>query len=255
MFLDCNDHLIHVALAGDRDAPALVLLHSLGTSAALWDYQIAELSRDYRVVCPDFRGHGLSAPSAQPLTCPLLAADVLAVLDALEIDGFALAGCSLGGVVAQLVAAEAGARVTGLAIFDAYVRSLDPQMWRDRAAKIRADGLASIAPAVLGIWMTEAGRDTVEGEGLRRMLELASDEGYAAACMALAEADCTQAAARIACPTVIAFGTEDKAVPLAATHTLAQAIRGAKIQEIEGAAHLPMLHHARACTDIIAGIL
>lgn len=255
MFLTCNDHTLHVALCGDPDAPALVLLHSLGTEAALWDAQAATLSANHHVIRPDFRGHGLSAESRAPLTCEALAQDVLALLDALEIDRFALAGCSLGGVVAQLVAAEAGARVQGLAIFDSYVQSLDPQMWRDRAATIRKDGLASIAPGVLGLWMTGDEAETPEGEGLRHMLERATDQGYAAACDALALADCTQAAGRIACKTIVAYGSEDKAAPRSAALALADAIPGATLQEIPGAAHLPLLHHAALCTAILTKIL
>ncbi|MAM61415.1 alpha/beta fold hydrolase [Maritimibacter sp. UBA3975] len=255
MFLTINEHTLHVSVCGDPDAPALVLLHSLGTEAALWDAQTAALSARYRVIRPDFRGHGLSAESRAPLTCEALAKDVLAILDALDVDRFALAGCSLGGVVAQLVAAGAGARVQGLAIFDSYVKSLDPQMWRDRAATIRKDGLAFIAPGVLGLWMTGDEAETPEGKGLKRMLERVTDQGYAAACDALALADCTQEAARIDCKTIVAYGSEDKAAPRPAAEALARAIPGAELREIAGAAHLPLLHHAEVCTAILTDIL
>lgn len=255
MFLTCNDHTLHVSISGPPAAPALVLLHSLGTEAALWDAQVDAFSATHRVICPDFRGHGASDDSQTPLTCAELAADVLAVLDRLGVQGFTLAGCSLGGVVAQLVAAEASGRVTGLAIFNSYVKSLDPQMWRDRASKIREQGLASISGGVLGIWMTEADRTTPEGRGLARILARASSAGYAAACDALAVADCRAAAGRITAPTVVAFGSLDKAVPRAASEALAAAIPGARLREIAGAAHLPLLHHAEACTAILKEVI
>ena len=255
MFLICNDHTLHVSVSGPPTGPVLVLLHSLGTEAALWDAQVAVFSATHRVICPDFRGHGSSDDSRTPLTCEALAQDVLAVLDRLGVQTFALAGCSLGGVVALQVAAEAAGRVTGLALFNSYVKSLDPQMWRDRAAKIREQGLATIAGGVLGIWMTDADRETPEGRGLARILARASDAGYAAACEALAQADCRAAAARITAPTLVAFGSLDKAVPRAAAETLAAAIPGAHLREIAGAAHLPLLHHAEACTAILKEVL
>lgn len=255
MFLSIDDHTLHVATSGNPKSPPLVLLHSLGTCAALWDKQVAAMSRDRFVICPEFRGHGLSDESAGPVTCEALAEDVLATLDALRVGAFALAGISLGGVVAQIVAGRGGDRVTGLAVFDSYVQSLDPQMWRDRAAKIRADGLSAIAPGVLKIWMTESDAATVDGAGLARMLAVASGDGYAACCDALAVADNREIAARITCPTVVAVGSEDHAAPVAASQAVVEAVADARLVVIEGAAHIPTLHHPERCAEIIRSIL
>ncbi|WP_225028692.1 alpha/beta fold hydrolase [Xinfangfangia pollutisoli] len=254
MFLTVNDHLQHVMIAGPEDGPVLVLLHSLGTSGLLWQAQVAHFARSHRVICPDFRGHGLSAESRVPLTCADLAGDVLAILDRFGVNSFALAGCSLGGVVAQIVAARAGQRVTGLVIFDSYIASLNPPMWRDRAAKVRADGLASIAEGVLKLWISPAEAETPEGAGLRQILARASSEGYAAACDALAEVDNRAIAGSILCPTIVASGSEDRAVPLAASQALAEAISGASVEVIAGAGHIPLLHHAETCCSLIGRI-
>lgn len=254
MFIKCNDHLIHLTISGPSDAPVLVLLHSLGTSSALWDYQVADLSQNFRVICPDFRGHGLSAPSKDHLTCELLADDVLDALNALGITAFSLAGVSMGGVVAQIIAARAKTRVKGLAIFDSYIQSLAPQMWRTRAQTIRADGLAAIAPGVLKVWIPEDQAKDPMGQGLWLILKQASDEGYAAGCDALEKADCTHIAAHISCPTIVAYGSEDMAAPASAAQVLADAIPGAKLEVIPGAGHLPMFHFADACIRIIRAI-
>ncbi len=255
MFVKVNNHTLHVHLAGDPSKPAVVLLHSLGTSAALWQYQIGEMACERFVICPDFRGHGFSEESAEALTCEALASDVLKVLECLAVEQFVLAGISLGGVVAQIVAAAARRRVTGLALFDSYIRSLDPEMWRNRALKIRRDGLLSIAPAILSLWMTDADAATDNGSGLRRMLEMASDEGYAAACDALALADCSLVSPTICCSTFVAYGSEDKAAPREASEALVSAIRDARLVEIADAGHLPLLHHAASCTDILKRLL
>lgn len=255
MFLKINDHMLHVTTAGKQSDPTVVLLHSLGTSWAVWEKQVAALATDRYVICPEFRGHGLSDESRDPVTCETLADDILSVLAEMGIGEFALVGISLGGVVAQIVAGKAGARATGLALFDSYIASLNPQMWRDRAAKIRADGLVSIAPGVLKIWMTDADRDSVDGVGMARILATASSEGYAACCDALAIADNHAIAGLIVCPTVVAVGSEDHAAPVVASEALAAGIAGARLELIEGAAHIPTLHHPDRCTSIIRSIL
>lgn len=250
-----HDHTLHCSAAGPEDGPVLVLLHSLGTSALVWQEQVAALSGTHRILCPDFRGHGLSAVSHEPLRIDRLAGDVLALLDTLEIGRFALAGISLGGVVAQAVAAAAGERLTGLAIFDSYVVAANPAMWHDRAATVRRDGLATIAEGVLGLWMGPEERATPAGEGLARMLALTPDEGYAAACDALAGADLRARVGAIRAPCIIACGAADRAAPITASQTLAQLVPGADLRVIPGAAHIPLLHHAGECTSILKTIL
>lgn len=255
MFLTHDDHTLHCAQHGPDGAPVLVLLHSLGTSGQVWQEQVAALSARHRLLCPDFRGHGLSAVSRAPLDIDRLADDVLAVLAAQGVGAFALAGISLGGVVAQALAARVGARLTGLALFDSYVVTAHPAMWRDRAATVRAQGLPAITEGVLSLWMSAAERATPEGEGLANLLRATPDEGYAAGCDALAAADMRDRVGVIRAPCVVACGALDRAAPPAATEALAAAIPGARAEVIAGAAHIPLLHHAGACTALIETIL
>jgi 3-oxoadipate enol-lactonase len=255
MFIPVNGHVHHVALSGPADAPPLVLLHSLGTSSALWQAQVAALAARHRVICTDFRGHGLSEVSTTPLSIDTLAGDVLALLAALDVDRFTLAGISLGGVVAQLVAAAAGNRLQGLALFDSYAVTANPSMWIERAAKVRCDGLASIADGVQSIWMTPEERTAPEGRGLARMLAATPDEGYAAGCDALAQADNRTRIGVIRAPSVVACGSLDRAAPPEASRAMAALIADARVEVLAGAAHIPLLHHAARCTEIIRTIL
>ncbi len=101
---------------GPRDAPALVLLHSVACTGLLtWYPALAGLARDHRVVVFDQRWHGrgIRSPEFRLADC---AGDVTAVADALGIGRFALAGYSMGGLVAQLVARAEPERVTGLVL-------------------------------------------------------------------------------------------------------------------------------------------
>ncbi|MCM2293802.1 alpha/beta fold hydrolase [Allorhizobium sp. BGMRC 0089] len=250
MFLTINNCNLHVCVHGDETRPALILLHSLGACADLWQEQVKALSRDYFVVCPDFRGHGLSELSQVPLTIDILAQDVIDIASALELPAFHLAGVSIGGMVAQSVAGTHPERVKTLTVFDSSIVSLNPRMWQERAAKIRADGLASIAEGVYARWITPGQHNTSGGRGLATMLARASSEGYAAGCDALAIADCRPKAARITMPAIVAVGEFDEATPPAAAKVLADAI-GTELTIIEGAAHIPMLEQAQAVTHIL----
>lgn len=252
MFISVDGHNLHVALHGDEKAPVLVLLHSLGTSHDVWQEQVRVFSRSHYVICPDFRGHGLSDLSQSPVTIDALSNDVVAILAQLDVKDFHLAGISIGGLVAQCVAAALSDRVQTLTVFDSNIVSLAPQMWRDRASKIRADGLASIAGGVLARWMTPQAFDTNEGRGLATMLARMSSEGYAAGCDALAVADCRPHAPHLTMPVSVAVGEFDEATPPSANRALADVIAGAKFQIIPGAAHIPLFEQAEAVNTILA---
>ena len=86
MFIAAGDRVTHVLIDGPVAAVPLVMLHSLGTTAAVWDAQAAALAGPFRVIRPDFRGHGLTPESPGPYALYDLAADVLAVMDALGIQ-------------------------------------------------------------------------------------------------------------------------------------------------------------------------
>lgn len=255
MFVTTNGQSHHVLLAGDPRKPPIVLLHSLGTSALVWGPQIADLSADHFVICPDFRGHGLTAPSVTAVSVGLLARDVMGILDALSVDHFHLAGLSIGGMVAQEVAAIGAGRVRALAIFDSSIVSLNPKMWRERADKIRQDGLASLAPGILSRWVTPETSAGPETAGLSLMLAQASGEGYAAGCDALAIADCRAGTAALAIPVLVAVGSADQATPRDASEALVAAIPNAQLRVIDGAAHIPTLHQPAAVTGILRDLL
>jgi 3-oxoadipate enol-lactonase len=251
MFFTIDDHNIHVALHGNENAPALVLLHSLGTSHEVWQKQVRHFSLSHFVICPDFRGHGLSELSHSPVTIETLAKDIIAILATLDVGAIHLSGISIGGLVAQCVAATLHDKVRSLTLFDSNIVSLAPQMWRERAAKVRADGLPSIANAVLARWVTSQCRDRADIRGLTTMLARTTSEGYAAGCEALAIADCRPYADSLTMPVLVAVGEQDEATPPSAAQALADMIVGSRFHIIPDAAHIPLLEQAEAVNTLI----
>jgi 3-oxoadipate enol-lactonase len=255
MFVEFEDHVLHAETHGDPAKPALILIHSLGTCASVWEKQVHALSSDHFIICPDLRGHGLSEVSRSAVSIQSLADDVHAIVAALNLGSYHVCGISIGGLVAQAFAAGRPERVETLALLDSNLVSLNPPMWRERARKCREDGLSSIAEAVLSRWTTPGFRQSVGGRALATMLSRTPDEGYAAACEALADADCRAHATVLRMPVTVALGEFDEATPRAASEALAAALGGVPITTIPGAAHIPLFEAAPHVNGLLAAVL
>lgn len=254
MFVRANGLDMHVQMDGPAAAPPLVLLHSLGTSLHVWDAQARALSSEYRVVRPDLRGHGLTAVTPGPGSMDTMAADVLALMDALEIGQAHVAGLSIGGMIAQTVALLASDRVDTLVLCDTAMVIPPPQGWHDRAALVRAQGMEAVADSVVARWVTPAFRATPAAMGLRMMLLRTATEGYAAAAEALAGADLTSRITGMNKPALVLVGEHDEATPLASAQSLQKAL-GAQLEVLPGAAHIPTVEVPDLVTDAIRRFL
>ena len=254
-FLDARGIATHLAIDGPPGAPAILLLHSLGSSLRIWDAQAEALARGLRVVRYDLRGHGLTDVGAGPCTVEDLADDALAVLDACGIAAAHVAGVSIGGMVAQAIAARAPARVRSLILCDTAMAIPPPDMWRQRAALVRAEGTAAIADSVLARWVSAAYLASPAGRGLHNLLVRTPAHGYAALAEALAIADLSRTTPALRVPTLVVVGEHDPSTPVAAAEAIRDAIPGARLAVIPGALHVPMLDHADAVTAAILDFL
>ncbi|MGC5566319.1 3-oxoadipate enol-lactonase [Streptomyces sp. FR-108] len=228
--------LLHHRVEGAVSAPPLLLGPSLGTSLALWDAVAPELSVTHRVVRWDLPGHGASSASliGPGATVGDLAALVLALADSLGIDRFSYAGVSLGGAVGLHLAVHHPERVDRLAVICSSAHFNGAKPWEERAARVRAEGLAGLAAGADARWFTPG--FTVPG--LVEDHRTADPEGYAACCDALAAFDLRERLPRVCAPTLLVAGREDPATPPAHLREIADAVRGAGLVEIPGASHL-----------------
>ncbi|MFI5715724.1 3-oxoadipate enol-lactonase [Nocardia sp. NPDC051750] len=240
---------------GPATAPTVVLLGSLGSDRSMWDPQVAALTADHEVVAVDLRGHGRSPIGTGDPTIADLAGDVLALLDRLGRDAVHLVGLSLGGAVAQWIAAHAPARVRTLTLLCTAAKFGTTQSWLDRAAAVRADGTGSIADAVVGRWFTAglAERDPGLIARSRAMVEATTDEGYAACCGALAQFDSRPDLARITAPTLVIAGAQDPATTPDDMRRLADSIANSVLHVLDPAAHLASVEQAGPVTALLTG--
>ncbi|WP_306325800.1 bifunctional 3-oxoadipate enol-lactonase/4-carboxymuconolactone decarboxylase PcaDC [Streptomyces venezuelae] len=239
-------------LDGREDAPVLVLGPSLGTTFHMWDRQIPELTRDWRVVRFDLPGHG-GAP-ARPFTSVAELGDrLLATLDALGVQRFGYAGCSLGGAVGLDLALRAPHRVASLALVATSPRFGSADEFRQRGVIVRANGLEPMARTAPEQWFTSvfAGAQPAIVDWAVQMVRTTDPACYVAACEALAVFDVREALDRITVPALVLVGSEDQVTGPAEARTLVAGIADARLAVVPGASHLAPVEQPAAVTDLL----
>jgi 3-oxoadipate enol-lactonase/4-carboxymuconolactone decarboxylase len=255
VFLRVGDIDVHVLIDGPPGGTPLVLLHSLGTTAHIWDDQAASLSRSFRVIRPDLRGHGLTTCTPGPYSMAQFASDLAGVLDALDIKTAHIGGISIGGLIAQTFAAAHPTRAASLILVDTALAILPAQGWLDRAATVRAQGIGVIEDAVIARWVTPAFLDAPATAGLRAMLTRTPAEGYAASCEAIAAANLTETTRDLNIPALVVVGDQDQSTPIASARALHDAIAGSHLVILEAASHIPTVEVPEAVTNAITAFL
>lgn len=245
------------SIDGPDGAPVLLCLNSLGTGRELWDPQVPGWSTNRRVVRFDQRGHGASSAPAPPYLVERMGRDAIEVLDAFGVSRADLCGLSLGGVVALWVAIHHPDRVDRLTLACTAARVGTEQAWRDRADAVLADGTAGIADMVLSRFFSEGfrSRDPATVARFRSVLVETSDQGYAGACLALAEADLRDQVAEVAAPTLVVAGAADVATPPEQMREQFAALHDVRFVELEGAGHLANLEAPAVFTRSVEGFL
>jgi 3-oxoadipate enol-lactonase len=246
MFVDLADMLVHCVVEGPETAPPLLLLHSIGTTHHIWEEQARVLGRRFRVIRPDLRGHGLSSVTPGDYSMHQLAQDALTLLDALGIGKAHVAGTSIGGRIAQQIAAEAPERVLSLCLLNTALEFPSPPRWQGIIDAVQREGTQVLADAVMPRWVVDT--TLPSSRGLRRMLLQTDRIGYNGAASALRDATAADVAGRIKAPCTVIAGERDPAAPAEAVAALQAAIPGAMVTVLPGAGHITTYEFADAVT-------
>jgi 3-oxoadipate enol-lactonase len=256
-FLIANGIRLGYRLDGPDNAPPLVLLNSLGTDLRIWNPQVALLSRTLRVIRYDQRGHGASEVPAGPYTIEQLGLDLLALLDALQIERAHLCGLSLGGMVALWCAAHHPGRVARAVFANTAARIGTMESWNARIALVNTGGMSAIREMVVARFLSEGFRRSHPevARQLGEMLEAIDPAGYMGACAALRDADLHEIVAAIQVPSLIIAGELDEATPPAQVQELHAAISGSELLLLREAAHLSNVEQPEAFSKAVLAFL
>lgn len=241
---------------GEPARPPLVLLHAIGTDSTLWDRTVPALVDRFRLLRVDLRGHGASDSPGGDYALALLAQDVAAAMTAAGVGRAAVAGVSLGGMVAMQLALDRPDLVTAL-IPICTSAAMDAAVWDERIRTVRAHGVAAIADAAMGRFLSPAFAAThpALAAGLRAELLATSAEGYAGAGAAIRDMALLPRLPRIAVPTLVLAGTHDRSTP-AAGHAdrIAALVPGAHLSLLD-ASHLAPVDNPGAVADALIRFL
>jgi len=254
--IDADGCPIYVEVEGREDAPALMLSNSLGTNLHMWDEQAGEWAKYFRVIRYDRRGHGKSGVPDGPYSMERFGRDVLAILDALEIEKTNWCGLSMGGMVGQWLGANAPDRVEKLVLSNTNFHYADKAPWADRIKFVQEKGLTELVDPNMERWFTKDFRARAP-QTIARMKEMfvATDPvGYIACCEAIRDMDFTESNSRITAPTLVIVGKQDPATPPAAGETIAKQIKGAEVAALD-AAHISNMEQPKLYTETVLEFL
>ncbi|GMA19171.1 alpha/beta hydrolase [Arsenicicoccus piscis] len=253
--MQINGHELAVEIQGD--GPAVLMVHGLGGTSNFYQVQTDSLAQRFQVIRVDSAGAGRSA-LASDISIESHADDLAALLDALEIPSAAVVAHSMGTLVARTFAARHPDKVTKLVLLGAVGEPSEAgrRAQHERAALLRAEGSAAVAPGVVANALSESTRrDKPEVAAFVRELVMRQDpEGYARNCEALAAA-VEPGPISSDLPLLLVTGSEDKVGPPSVSEGLAQAHGSAKVSVIPGIGHWTALEAAGEVTDQLAEFL
>jgi 3-oxoadipate enol-lactonase len=249
---------LNCSASGPDDAPVLLLGGSLGTTLDMWEPQLPALAQSRRVIRFEHRGHGGSPVPTGPYSIDEMGADVLTMLDRLDLPRVSYCGLSIGGMVGQWLAVNAPERIDRLVLLCTSAFVPPPEGWHQRAATVREAGTPEVvADAVLARWFTPAyatsHHDIVAR--YRAMIAGVDPEGYAGCCEAIAAMDLRSGLPGITAPTLVVAGRQDPSIPPDHGEAIAAAIPGARLEILDPAAHLASVERADAVNALITAHL
>lgn len=237
-----TDYRPHTQISGPADAPALLLLNSLGTTTEMWAPQRPMLEKYFRVVQIDTRGHGQSDTPAAPYAFDDLVADAFGVLDRAGIETASVMGCSLGSMTALGMGIQAPSRITRIVCAAARADSPPPfrQSWFDRVAVMEEKGIAALWDGSLGNWLTpafrEANPDVVAS--LKEDFLKTTTEGYRGCAIALKDLDYLKDLGTLDVPILFVAGSEDKGAAPDTMRQMAETAKDGQFALIPDAGHI-----------------
>jgi pimeloyl-ACP methyl ester carboxylesterase len=259
--MKANVNGIELAYEVHGSGTPVVLLHAFPLDRSMWTPQASELSQEFQIITPDFRGFGESQVTDEPYTMDLLAEDVHGLLEHLRLRQVILGGLSMGGYVAFAFYRKYPEMVQALILADtrAEADTEDGQAKRKTMAELALkQGSEIIAeqmtPTLLGKTTFEQNPELVSQ--IKQTIASTSPKAIANAQLGMAQRpDSNRTLKEITCPTLILVGEEDLLTPMEMAENMKGNIRNSKHQIIPKAGHLSNMEQPSAFTEALKGFL
>lgn len=230
---------IFFRLDGAEGAPVVMLSNSLGTDMSMWDPQMASLTRNFRVLRYDSRGHGRSGSPSGAYSMDRLGQDAVALLDYLALECVHFCGLSKGGMVGQWLGVRAPERIKRLVLANTSAYMGPPSNWQARIEGVLQQGMTLVADASLTRWFTAEFIDRAPKAitPVRDTLLACDVGGYSGCCAAIRDMDMRPTAKLIAPPTLVIAGAQDPSTSVEDGQWLVDQIKDGRLCVLD-AAHL-----------------
>ena len=255
LMADLGKVQLHYRIDGDPDGVPLVFSNSLGTDLRLWDDILPLLPEGLRIIRYDKRGHGLSSLPPAPYSMSDLVNDAEGLLDLLEVKDCLFVGLSIGGMIAQGLAARRLDLIRAMVLSNTGAKIGTPDMWDTRIAAVNADGIEALADGVMERWFSNAFRATPELAIWRNMLVRQPGAGYAGCSAAISGTDLVNTTSQLRLPVLGIAGSEDGSTPPDLVRETSGLVPGSKFELVLGAGHLPCVEQPEAYAAILNGFL
>ena len=257
-YADLGQINLHYSDTGNPMGPTLVFANSLGTDLRLWNPILPLLPKSLRIIRYDKRGHGLSECPRPPYSMDALIQEAESLLDYLEIEECVFVGLSIGGMIAQGLAAKRFDLIRGIVLSNTGAKIGQPSMWDDRIKAVRNKGIDTLADSVMERWFSKKFRATKEVNLWRNMLIRQPDDGYMGCSAAISGTDFFTQTASLRLPTLGIAGSEDGSTPPDLVRETIDLIPGSRFHLIRGAGHLPCVEspaeYSKVVTDFLTEI-
>jgi len=227
----------------------LVLVHGFPLDSSSWNELIPYLKDHFDLILPDLRGFGKSTTVEAPYTLSDMADDLAGLLDHLGVEKTALAGHSMGGYISLAFAKKYPQRVSGLGLIASQAAADAPE-GKERRYKTAAD-VAEKGVGVVVEAMTPKLSADVRVQGfVRGVIERQSKQALIGALKAMAvREDSTPILSSFNFPLVLIHGDADQLIPLERAKEIKSINPSARLLELKGAGHMPMMEFARQTAD------
>ena len=232
----------------------LLLFHGFPFSTESYWPQLEAPPRGVRLLVPDARGFGQSAPGAGPLTMDAMAEDGLALLDALGIKSALVGGLSMGGYVAIALTRLDPGRVRGLLLLDTQSTPDDDAGKARReatAADVEKNGVGALVDGLLPKLMSPSVAAPIRAR-VEKMMRAQSPQAVAAASRGMAaRLDGKDILSRFSGPCAIVVGAQDVITPLEKAQAMQALVKDSTLHVLEGAGHLSNLERPAELGPIV----